>query len=117
MMMIILISMVLCFGQNVPPFDGTRAMDLLITQCSFAPRFPGSKGYIEMKKFMQQFLYIASIWILPVLVSITFHEAAHGYSAMLLGDDTAQKLGRVTLNPLKHIDNVGTIILPLLLIS
>lgn len=65
---------------------------------------------------MQQFIYIASIWIIPVLISITMHEAAHGYVANLLGDDTAKKLGRVTLNPFKHIDRFGTVILPLLLI-
>ena len=65
---------------------------------------------------MQQFIYTASIWIIPVLISITMHEAAHGYVANLLGDDTAKKLGRVTLNPFKHIDKFGTVILPLLLI-
>ena len=65
---------------------------------------------------MQQFIYTASIWIVPVLISITMHEAAHGYVANLLGDDTAKKLGRVTLNPFKHVDRIGTIILPLLLI-
>ena len=65
---------------------------------------------------MQQFIYTASIWIVPVLISITIHEAAHGYVANLLGDDTAKKLGRVTLNPFKHIDKFGTVILPLLLI-
>ena len=65
---------------------------------------------------MQQFFYSASVWIIPVLISITFHEAAHGYVANLLGDDTAKKLGRVTLNPFKHIDRFGTVILPILLI-
>jgi len=65
---------------------------------------------------MQQFIYTASIWIVPVLISITMHEAAHGYAANLLGDNTAKKLGRVTLNPFKHIDRFGTVILPLLLI-
>ena len=65
---------------------------------------------------MQQFFYTASTWIIPVLISITMHEAAHGYAANLLGDDTAKKLGRVTLNPFKHIDRFGTVILPLLLI-
>ena len=45
------------------------------------------------------------------------HEAAHGYAANLLGDNTAKKLGRVTLNPFKHIDRFGTIILPILLIA
>ena len=65
---------------------------------------------------MQQFMNVLSTWIIPVLISITIHEAAHGYTANLLGDDTAKKLGRVTLNPFKHIDRFGTIILPLLLI-
>ena len=65
---------------------------------------------------MHQFINALSTWILPVLISITFHEAAHGYTANLLGDDTAKKLGRVTLNPFKHVDRIGTIILPLLLI-
>ena len=65
---------------------------------------------------MQQFFYTSSTWIIPVLISISMHEAAHGYTANLLGDDTAKKLGRVTLNPFKHIDRFGTIILPILLI-
>ncbi len=65
---------------------------------------------------MQQLFYNASIWVLPVLISITFHEAAHGYMAYHLGDDTAKKIGRVTLNPIKHIDKIGTILLPLILI-
>ena len=63
-------------------------------------------------------LYTASVWILPVLVAITFHEAAHAYAARFFGDDTASQLGRVSLNPLKHIDPLGTVILPgLLLLS
>ena len=49
-------------------------------------------------------MYLASIWVIPVIIAITFHEAAHGYVARLLGDDTAWKLGRVSLNPVKHID-------------
>lgn len=60
--------------------------------------------------------YLVSIWLLPVLVAITFHEAAHGYVAWRLGDDTAKQLGRVTFNPLKHIDLFGTILLPAMLI-
>ena len=59
---------------------------------------------------------IASVWVLPVLIAITFHEAAHGYVAWKLGDDTAQQLGRVTFNPLRHIDPFGTVVLPALLI-
>ena len=65
---------------------------------------------------MQQLFYTSSTWIIPVLISISMHEAAHGYTANLLGDDTAKKLGRVTLNPFKHIDRFGTVILPILLI-
>ena len=59
-----------------------------------------------------QTIYLATTWIIPVLVAITFHEAAHGLAAHLLGDDTAWRLGRVSFNPLKHIDPVGTILLP-----
>ena len=57
-------------------------------------------------------LYLASIWVIPVVIAVTFHEAAHGFVARFLGDDTAWKLGRVSLNPIKHIDPVGTILLP-----
>jgi Zn-dependent protease len=60
--------------------------------------------------------YPISIWLLPVLIAITFHEAAHGYVARSLGDDTASKLGRVSLNPLRHIDPFGTVLLPGLLV-
>jgi Zn-dependent protease len=63
-------------------------------------------------------LYAISIWILPLLIAITFHEAAHGFVAYRLGDNTAWQLGRVSFNPLKHIDPFGTVILPgLLLLS
>jgi len=55
------------------------------------------------------------IYALPVLLAITLHEAAHGYAAQRLGDNTAYVLGRVTLNPLKHVDPIGTIAMPLLL--
>jgi Zn-dependent protease len=55
------------------------------------------------------------IYALPVLFAITVHEAAHGYAARYFGDNTAYMLGRITLNPLKHIDPVGTILMPLLL--
>ena len=56
-----------------------------------------------------------AIYALPVLFAITVHEAAHGYAARHFGDNTAYMLGRITLNPLKHIDPVGTILMPLLL--
>jgi Zn-dependent protease len=61
-------------------------------------------------------LYAASTWVIPVLLAITLHEAAHAFVARFLGDDTASKLGRVSLNPFKHIDPVGTILLPGLLL-
>jgi len=61
-------------------------------------------------------IYTVSIWLLPVLVAITFHEAAHGYVARFLGDETASRLGRVSLNPFRHIDPFGTILLPGLLL-
>jgi Zn-dependent protease len=60
-------------------------------------------------------IYAASIWVIPLIIAITFHEAAHGYVARFFGDNTAWQFGRVTLNPFKHIDPVGTILLPALL--
>ena len=63
-----------------------------------------------------QIAYIASTWIAPALLAITLHEAAHGFAAWYLGDDTAWRLGRVTFNPLRHIDPFGTVVLPALLI-
>ena len=63
-------------------------------------------------------LYGISVWVLPLLIAITFHEAAHAFVAYKLGDNTAWQLGRVSFNPLKHIDPFGTVILPgLLLLS
>ena len=61
-------------------------------------------------------VYLATIWIIPVITAVTFHEAAHGFAAHLLGDDTAWRLGRVSFNPFKHIDPFGTILLPGLLL-
>jgi Zn-dependent protease len=61
-------------------------------------------------------IYIASTWVIPVLLAITLHEASHGYVAHRLGDDTAWRMGRVTFNPLKHIDPFGTVLLPGLLL-
>jgi Zn-dependent protease len=61
-------------------------------------------------------LYVASTWVIPVLLAITLHEAAHGFVAWRRGDETAWRLGRVTFNPLKHIDPFGTIVLPALLL-
>jgi len=59
-----------------------------------------------------QFVYTVSTWVVPAILAITLHEAAHGFVARWLGDDTAWRLGRVTLNPIKHIDPIGTILLP-----
>lgn len=53
-----------------------------------------------------------SVWALPVLLAVTLHEAAHGFVADRLGDDTARRMGRVTLNPLAHVDPFGTVLLP-----
>ena len=61
-------------------------------------------------------LYSISVWVLPVVFAITFHEAAHGFVAHRLGDDTAWKLGRVSFNPIRHIDPFGTLILPAMLL-
>jgi Zn-dependent protease len=60
-------------------------------------------------------LYTASVWLLPVLIAIPLHEAAHGFVAWRLGDDTAYQKGRVTFNPLRHVDPFGTIVLPAML--
>ena len=63
-------------------------------------------------------LYDVSVWVIPLLFAITFHEAAHAYVAWRLGDNTAWQLGRVSFNPIKHIDPFGTVILPgILLLS
>jgi len=58
----------------------------------------------------------AALWVLPLLLAVVCHEVAHGYIANRLGDDTAERMGRLTLNPIPHIDPVGTILLPGLLL-
>jgi Zn-dependent protease len=60
-------------------------------------------------------IYAVSVWVLPLVIAITFHEAAHGFVAHRLGDNTAWQLGRVSFNPLKHIDPFGTLVLPAIL--
>ena len=62
------------------------------------------------------FAYEASVWVVPVLIAVTFHEAAHGYVAWRLGDDTARRVGRVSFNPFRHVDPFGTVALPVLLL-
>jgi Zn-dependent protease len=61
-------------------------------------------------------LYDFSVWVLPLVIAITFHEAAHGYVAHRLGDNTAYDLGRVSFNPIRHIDPFGTLIMPAILL-
>jgi Zn-dependent protease len=65
---------------------------------------------------MSEILVQLSVWVLPVLFAITFHEAAHGFVAWRLGDDTGLRAGRVTFNPLRHVDTFGTVLLPALLL-
>jgi Zn-dependent protease len=65
---------------------------------------------------MNSTIYAISVWVIPLIIAITFHEAAHGFVAHRLGDDTAWQLGRVSFNPLKHIDPFGTILLPAFLL-
>src|SRR5438874_9524420 len=60
-------------------------------------------------------VYQVAVWLIPLVIAIVFHEVAHGLVARRLGDPTAQERGRLTLNPIKHIDPFGTVILPLLL--
>ena len=60
-------------------------------------------------------VYQVAAWLIPLIIAIVFHEVAHGYVALLLGDRTALRLGRLTLNPIRHVDPVGTVILPLML--
>lgn len=59
---------------------------------------------------------VLSVWFLPVIIAITLHEAAHAWMAERCGDDTARMLGRVTFNPIKHIDPIGTLLLPGILV-
>ena len=61
-------------------------------------------------------LYTVSVWVLPLVIAITFHEAAHGFVAHHFGDNTAWERGRVSFNPLKHIDPFGTLLLPAMLL-
>jgi len=64
---------------------------------------------------MAELMVTLSTWAIPVIVAITLHEAAHGYVANLFGDDTAKRLGRVSFNPVRHVDPFGTVLLPLIL--
>jgi Zn-dependent protease len=61
-------------------------------------------------------IYEVSTWVVPVVLAVTLHEAAHGFVAYHLGDDTAWRAGRVSFNPFRHIDPIGTILLPAVLL-
>ena len=60
-------------------------------------------------------VYQIAIWLIPLILAIVFHEVAHGYVAYLLGDRTASERGRLTLNPIRHVDPLGTLIVPMML--
>ena len=60
-------------------------------------------------------IYEIAIWLVPLIIAIVFHEVAHGLVARQLGDPTAEELGRLSFNPIKHVDLIGTLILPLAL--
>lgn len=65
---------------------------------------------------MNDLIQTIAVYALPVIFAITLHEAAHGYAARLFGDPTAQQMGRVSLNPMRHIDPIGTIVVPLVIL-
>ena len=65
---------------------------------------------------IEKIIYTTAVWALPVLFAITLHEVAHGWVASKLGDSTAKMLGRLSLNPIKHIDPIGTIVVPLVMV-
>ena len=64
---------------------------------------------------MTETIYSIATWLVPLIIAIVFHEVAHGLVARRLGDPTAERMGRLTLNPIKHVDPVGPIILPMVL--
>ena len=59
--------------------------------------------------------YTIAVWLIPLVIAIVFHEVAHGYVARIFGDHTAERMGRLTLNPIRHVDPIGTIVLPMVL--
>lgn len=64
---------------------------------------------------MNDMLYRIAIWLIPLVIAIVFHEVAHGYVARMLGDRTAAERGRLSLNPIRHVDPVGTLLVPMML--
>src|SRR5439155_3934066 len=79
-------------------------------------RAPASSSVEPVRTPVNITLYDLSVWVLPLIIAITFHEAAHGFVAHALGDNTAWQLGRVSFNPLRHIDPFGTLLLPAMLL-
>ena len=71
---------------------------------------------MENPESLGDFISAVALWSLPLLAAVICHEVAHGFVALRLGDDTAARMGRLTLNPLPHIDPVGTVVLPALLL-
>ncbi len=71
---------------------------------------------VPLSLLMGEFIHLLPLWIVLFFFSVVMHEVAHGYVALRCGDDTASLMGRLTLNPIPHIDPVGTILLPLMLI-
>lgn len=59
--------------------------------------------------------YTIAVWLIPLVIAIVFHEVAHGYVARIFGDHTAERMGRLTLNPIRHVDPIGTVVLPMVL--
>jgi Zn-dependent protease len=68
---------------------------------------------VERPDQLVDIVHHVALWSLPILAAVIFHEVAHGAMALRLGDDTAQRLGRLTLNPLPHIDPIGTVLMPI----
>src|SRR6185437_14860671 len=82
-----------------------------------APAYPEAllKAKLRLSN-ISEFIVTLSIWAVPTVFAIVLHEVMHGYVANLLGDDTAKRAGRLTLNPLNHVDPIGTVIMPALLL-
>src|SRR5690606_28221411 len=86
-------------------------------QARLFPACPVSRAACHcFRIFMDALIQTITVYALPVLFGITLHEAAHGYVARMFGDPTAWQAGRISLNPIRHIDPVGTIVVPLVLL-
>jgi Zn-dependent protease len=82
----------------------------------YTASFAKGAGRNETDELVNISFYDLSVWVLPLVFAITFHEAAHAFVADRLGDNTAAQLGRVSFNPIRHIDPFGTLILPAMLL-